>query len=412
MEEQQSIVLEDRTITTSSADTQTNRDMNESSTIDTQMELRHITINQQCPMEEMIQEKTYRQNVLQKQQELLDSLTYLEREITMYEDQVNRWLWTICPTTTKNAADQTEAIQLRVSNLWLEKKKALRSATNNLKIGLIRSRQALRLESVELRTISQYSEVLLQPIEKTLEDHVLHVQNFKDSWKLESQMMKDLDEQQEKVDNAIVPNSDNIMCCEEHVDLSSINVDKQHSESSISEIDEEEEGERGWHVEKIGWLCEEFCKIGHHIFTINTDDKEEKETQELFESFVAELSSMSFKMFERTQPISFIDMKDNSYLRNFWIIAAKGAYEERWQFHDNWLSTMNMTDKQRSEWFKLIDDVKRDHYPIVQRLEIFQRFLEYVEHTIVDNVYRDAMHWLDMDKYPNREIDADGNAYE
>lgn len=186
------------------------------------------------------------------------------------------------------------------------------------------------------------------------------------------------------------------------------------SSSSVSEIDEKKEKELTINKEKFEWLSSEFCQIGCHILnnTSEPGEKESETTRHLFENFIIELSSMSFKMGEDVQPISFLKEDSSPDMLCFWNRAAAGAYEERWNFHNTWLEKMNMTDCQRSKWFELVDHVQRVLYPVAQRLNIFQKFIEYVEHVIRDTVNRDAMHWLDLSEYPNRQVDADGNPYE
>lgn len=211
--------------------------------------------------------------------------------------------------------------------------------------------------------------------------------------------------QQEQVD---VQTSNDTVTDLDDLELSS-------SSSSVSDVDETDEVEIDTNKEKIEWLSTEFCNVGHRILTMQEVELKEDSTKTdvvMFQNFVSELTSMSFKMGDRVQPISWIHADDDLPAVVFWDNAAKGAYKERWNFHNYWLDKMNMTDKQRCRWFETIDHVQRAHYPIVQRIHIFKRFLDYVEHVILDNVCRDAMHWLDMDEYPDREIDANGNLYE
>lgn len=187
------------------------------------------------------------------------------------------------------------------------------------------------------------------------------------------------------------------------------------SSSSISDVDEAKELETVANREKIEWLSKQFCNIGHRILTMmpeNVEDASKVDETKIFKDFVAELSSMSFKMAEDVQPISSVYDICSSPAFTFWKDAAVGTFEERWKFHDYWIEKMNMTDEQRCKWFELVEHVQRLHYPIVQRIIILHAFLDYVKNVFLDAACRDAMHWVDMNEYPKREIDADGNPYE
>lgn len=188
------------------------------------------------------------------------------------------------------------------------------------------------------------------------------------------------------------------------------------SSSSVSDVDEGKELEVVANREKIEWLSTELCNITYRILTMmpaeDVVDAFKADETKIFKDFVAELSSMSFKMAEDVQPISWVDGNGSCEAFTFWRDAAIRSYEERWKFHECWLKKMNMTDQQRRKWFELMEHVQRVQHPIVQRVNVLQNFFNYVENVLLDAARRDAMHWVDMDEYPEREIDADGNPYE